>query len=76
MTYPTYEQHSDEGARQAQAHREVQVLAYSLWEHAGRPAGLRTPGEPWQDFFWRRAEEEVRERAAWRAILHCVDSPC
>ena len=57
-------------------HRDVEVRAYYLWQSAGRPLGMRTPEESWQDHFWKAAERLIFNEEAWNTALKCASSPC
>ncbi len=58
MPYPTYSANCDPCTRHP-LHQDIQARAYSLWEAAGKPEGMRTPRESWKDYFWSIAEEEA-----------------
>ena len=76
MPYPTYEMHSNAPQQAAEHRRGVEVRAYYLWQSAGRPLGMRTPDESWQDHFWKAAERLVFNEEAWNAALRCASVPC
>jgi hypothetical protein len=76
MPFPTYEAYSNAVQRKARHHEDVQLRAYYLWERAGRPQGMRTAEESWQDHFWNMAEREVVVSEGWDVALRCTSSPC
>ena len=76
MPLPTYELREHATDLRARHHRDVQRRAYDLWEQAGRPEGMRTADESWQDHFWRTAEREVTEPETWTAVIGCASSLC
>ncbi len=76
MPFPTYERFMPVAERNKQRHRDVQLRAYYLWESAGRPLGMRSAEESWQDHFWKRAERAVSNAENWGAALVCASSPC
>lgn len=41
----------------------LRVLAYKLWEKAGRPEGMDTAGKSWADHFWLMAEAALHNSA-------------
>jgi hypothetical protein len=59
MPFSTYGSEDHGPAREERRHREVETIAYRLWEESGRPDGMRTPAESWQDHFWFEAEKEL-----------------
>jgi hypothetical protein len=76
MPHPNYEIHSTAHERHARRRQDIRVRAFQLWDSAGRPAGMRTEDETWQDFFWRKAEGEVLDREALKAMIDCATSLC
>jgi hypothetical protein len=76
VPYPTYETHAAAPDRKAQHYQEVQLRAYHLWESAGRPEGMMTAVESWQDHFWKSAERLVMSEELWDAALNCASTPC
>jgi hypothetical protein len=76
MPLPTYELREYATDLRARYHRDVQRRAYYLWEHAGRPEGMRTADESWQDHFWKTAERTVAEAETWNAVVNRASSPC
>jgi hypothetical protein len=76
MPYPTYEWQSDNGHAIAEHDHNIDIRAYSLWEKAGRPEGMRPAHESWQDFFWNTAEREISNSEKLEGILACASGPC
>ena len=54
-----YGLHDQSPARRSRAHHDVEIVAYELWEKAGRPEGMRSGAESWQDYFWHQAENQL-----------------
>ena len=76
MPLPTYEPRAHATDRRARHHQDVERRAYHLWEQAGRPEGMRTAHESWQDHFWKAAERHATEAELWNAVVNCASSPC
>jgi hypothetical protein len=76
MPLPTYELQAHATDPRARHYRDVQRRAYDLWEQAGRPEGMRTADESWQDHFWKTAERDVTGAETWSAVVDCASSLC
>ena len=56
-------------------HRNIELRAYSLWEKAGRPEGMRTAHESWQDYFWNPTERDISNSEKSEGILAFASGP-
>jgi Protein of unknown function (DUF2934) len=69
MPFSTYGSQDHGPARDERRHREVETIAYRLWEESGHPDGMRTHTESWQDHFWFEAEKQLRGAQGFTATL-------
>jgi hypothetical protein len=76
MPLPTYELRMHATDLRARRHRDVERRAYYLWEQAGRPEGMRTADQSWQDHFWQTAEHDVTAAETWSAVIGCASALC
>jgi hypothetical protein len=58
MPFENYEQ-NESALHTERAEMLIRVRAYLLWNQAGRPHGMRTPNESWQDHFWHKAKSQM-----------------
>ena len=59
MPFPTYEANMYPPNVDIHAEHAIRVLAYDLWERAGRPKGLDSSGSSWADHFWFQAQKHL-----------------
>jgi hypothetical protein len=73
MPCPTYEANMYPPKVDIHAEQAIRMLAYELWERAGRPKGLDSSGGSWADYFWYQAQNHLsntrdsgrKRNAAW-----------
>jgi hypothetical protein len=63
VPFVTYESGQVDPTRDCHADHAISMLAYELWDQAGRPEGAHPSGKSWADHFWLLAESGLQSSA-------------